>query len=104
MQSTDAVRLDQISQTINMPCVPFVISIHKNDSKRQATVLASYRLSFTPRRRIRRTVVIVQFFHRKMFVESESNDRHWHPGGWFRRLYQNNVELNDSSAHTSGEA
>jgi hypothetical protein len=28
-----------------------------------------------------------------VFVESESNDRHGHPSGWFRRLYQNNLEL-----------
>jgi len=60
--------------------------VHEKNRKGQGTVLASYRTSFTASRRIRRTVVIVQFFHRKVFVKGESNNRHGHAGGWFRRL------------------
>src|SRR6185503_19653659 len=71
VKSTDAIHLDQISQLVNVLRVLFVIAVDKKNRKRQRAVLASYRPSLTPCRSIRRTVIIIQFFHRKMFVKGE---------------------------------
>jgi hypothetical protein len=90
---------NRISQLVNVLRVLFVITVHKNDSKRQRTVLASYRTSFTPRRHIRRAVILIQFLHRKVFVKSESNDRHGHPGGWLPDCTRTTNTVIDNAAY-----